>query len=50
MPGRILVQRTSSLKIWDQQSLHVAKKKGYVKVCMFVRERLGFQRREQGDV
>lgn len=50
VPGRILMQRTSSLKIWDPQSLYVAKKKGYVKVCMFVREHLGFPRREQGDV
>ena len=37
VPGRILMQRESSLKVWDQQSLYVAKK-GYVKVCMFIRE------------
>lgn len=50
MPGRICVQRERSLKVWDQQGSYVAKKKGYVKVCMFMRESFCLQRREQGDV
>lgn len=44
------MQRERSLKAWDQQGSYVAKKKGYVKVCMFMRESFCLQRREQGDV
>lgn len=43
------MQRESSLKVCDQHSLYVAKKR-YVKVCVFMIECLGFQRREQGDI
>lgn len=45
MLGRIHMQRERSLKVWDQQSLYVAKKKGYAKVFIFARKSLFSQER-----
>lgn len=45
VPGRIHMQRERSLKVWDQQSLYVAKKKGYAKVFIFARKSLFSQER-----
>lgn len=44
------MQRESSLKVWDPQSLCVAEKKKCVKVCMFLGECFSFQMKEQEDV
>lgn len=32
------MQSERSLKVWDRQSLYVAKKKGYAKLFIFVRK------------